>query len=121
MLLVFNFFLERVNLELNHSDESCLVVLDSRNKSDNKILYSSYMHLLKHGTQWQKPEKFNHFLPSIAFSDSEFCMNLCIADFCCASVFQLVEYDNSKYFDIIKNKFRNNRGKIQGYGIAYFP
>lgn len=117
----FQFLLERVNLELNNSNESCLVVLDSRNKNDNKVLYYSYMKLLKYGTQWQSAEKFNHFLPSIAFSDSEFCMNLCIADFCCASVFQLVENNRPKYFTTIQNKFRNNNGKIEGYGIAYFP
>ena len=117
----FQFLLERVNLELNNSDESCLVILDSRNKNDNKILYESYMHLLKYGTNFQNAEKFNHFLPSIAFSDSAFCLNLCIADFCCASVFQLEEYNKPKYFQMIKNKFRNKNRKIKGYGVSYFP
>ena len=79
------------------------------------------MYLLKHGTNFQKADKFNHFLPSIAFSDSEFCMNLCIADFCCASIFQLEEYNRPNYYKTIKNKFRNNNGKVKGYGIAYFP
>lgn len=119
--IAFQFLLERLNLELNALEESCLVVLDSRNKNDNKTLYCSYMRLLKNGTMWQRPDKFNHFLPSIAFSDSEFCMNLCVADFCCASVFQLEEYNHPKYYECIKNKFRNNSGKIRGYGIAYFP
>lgn len=117
----FQFLLERVNLELNNTDESCLVVLDSRNREDNKVLYSSYMHLLKHGTNFQKPDKFKHFLPSIAFSDSEFCMNLCVADFCCAAVFQLEENDRPRYYEVIKNKFRNNKGIVKGYGIANFP
>lgn len=115
------FLLERVNLELNNTSESCLVVLDSRNKEDNKVLYCSYMNLLKYGTNFQRPEKFKHFLPSIAFSDSEFCMNLCVADFCCASVFQLEEYNRPRYYETIKNKFRNNNGTVKGYGIAYFP
>lgn len=119
--IAFQFLLERLNLELNVLNDSCLVVLDSRNKNDNKTLYCSYMHLLKNGTIWQSADKFNHFLPSIAFSDSEFCMNLCVADFCCASVFQLEEYKHPKYYEYIKNKFRNNNGKIRGYGIAYFP
>ena len=117
----FQFLLERVNLELNHTNEACLVVLDSRNKEDNKTLYHSYMHLLKYGTNYQPAEKFKHFLPSIAFSDSEFCMNLCVADFCCASVFQLEEYNRPRYYRIIKSKFRNNKGVIEGFGIAKFP
>lgn len=119
--LSFQFLLERVNLELGNSNESCLVILDSRNKNDNKILYRSYMHLLKYGTNFQTAEKFNHFLPSIAFSDSEFCLNLCVADFCCAAVFQSEEYNRPRYLKKIKNKFRNNSGIIKGYGISYFP
>lgn len=117
----FQFLLERVNLELNTLSDSCLVILDSRDKKDNKTLYYSYINLLKNGTQFQKPEKFSHFLPSIAFSDSTFCLNLCVADFCCASVFQLEEYTHPLYSEMIKNKFRNCNGKIDGYGIAHFP
>ena len=117
----FQFLLERVNLELNNTEEPCLVILDSRNKDDNKTLYCSYMHLLKRGTNFQHADKFRHFLPSIAFSDSEFCINLCVADFCCSSVFQLEEYNHIRYYETIKNKFRNNKGIIKGYGIAYFP
>ena len=108
------FLLERVNLELSNTSESCLVILDSRNKEDNKVLYCSYMNLLKYGTNFQRPEKFKHFLPSIAFSDSEFCMNLCVADFCCASVFQLEEYNRPRYYETIKSKFRNNDGIVKG-------
>lgn len=115
------FLLERVNYELNSLQDSCLVILDSRNKSDNKTLYYSYMHLLKHGTNFQDSDKFKYLLPSIAFSDSEFCMNLCIADFCSASVFQLEEFNRPRYYEMIKSKFRNNNGIVEGYGIAYFP
>ncbi len=115
------FLLERINYELSALKDSCLVILDSRNKKDNKTLYSSYMYLLKHGTNQQNADKFNHFLPSIAFSDSEFCMNLCVADFCCASVFQLEEFSRPRYYKTIKNKFRNINGVIEGYGIVHFP
>ena len=117
----FQFLLERINLELRDSEESCLVILDSRNRSDNKILYKSYMDVLKNGTNIQGADKFNHFLPSIAFSDSEFCLNLCIADFCCAAVFQWAEFNRPRYLKIIKNKFRQKNGRIKGFGISCFP
>lgn len=117
----FQFLLERINRELEDSQESCLVVLDSRNRIDNKTLYKSYMNMLKNGTNLQPPNKFSHFLPSIAFSDSEFCVNLCISDFCCAAVFQMAEYGRPRYLKTIKNKFRHKNGKIKGYGITRFP
>ena len=114
----FQALLENVNLELNNLSDICLGILDSRDKKDNKILYYSYINLIKKDSEFEDSKDFSHLLPSIAFSDSAFCLNLCVADFCCASVFQLDEYNHPLYFEMIKNKFKNCDGEINDYGIV---
>lgn len=128
LLIRFQFYIQEKNTD--HKSRGCVVLAFPGTKQT--ITVSKEYHELKHhnaalySQNWhsplQKPINLNLLEQSIYFSYESHNPLIQLADFISGSIsFALKKKNADKFFKIIKNKFRNNKGKIKGWGLISYP
>jgi len=122
--IAFEYLLERVLLEAVNKNkrDKILAIIDRSGVSQDQKLLNRISVLLKEGEYLKKfKNKITLFGPD--FRNSKDHLMLQISDVVSYITFQIEQkknirtFDFAKYFDIIKPRFANSSGVIEGYGI----
>jgi len=111
---------ERFNYHLKDNkstNEKGRTYLEKRGPGLDKLYLGRLNNFLSMGTKYR-------WLPYVESPIFKTCNEeplLTLADFACYAVHKLVNKNEPKLFDLIKNKFRGAPEKIEGYGLVKFP
>ncbi len=127
LLIRFQFYIKQKNTD--HNSRGCIVLAFPGTKQTS--VFSKKYHELKnhtatlHSKNWHSPPKIPIELDlleqSIYFSYEIHNPLIQLADFISGSISFALKNNDDKFFKIIKNKFRNYRGNIKGYGLISYP
>lgn len=118
------FILERIVRNLN-KDDSCIIVLESRDKNQNKILHNEILKILNFGTDYVEKEKFD-VIKGVYFNKKwtnkhRTHWGLELADLCVYPIYQYYSYKKrSLPYDIVESKIFNFP-HYEGTGLKIFP
>ena len=127
LLIRFQFYIKQKNSDYN--DRGCIVLAFPGTKQTS--IFSKKYHALKHHTAIlhsknycspsTRPIELSLLEESIYFSYEIHNPLIQLADFISGSMSFALKNNDDKFFKIIKNKFRNNKGNIKGYGLISYP
>lgn len=120
--LAYQFILERGNKMMLENNDYGFIILDSKSgqlrvdagTQDHKLI------ILTNVLRQRAPR----ILGDISFGDSRYVIGLQIADLAVYSFYNRFEYDKPDYitYRLMESKLRKGpRGKIEGFGLKYFP
>ncbi len=126
--LALTFMLERAIFATdNKTNNEINVIIESRGPKEDDQLTKRYSQIYDRGTYFVNDvARVQKRLPSkvIFKKKSQNDIGLQIADLCAYPIARNNLYSNEPYpaYDIVEGKFyKNNMGKIDGYGRKYFP
>lgn len=125
--IALTFVLERVLFELDARkiESKTNIIIESRGKKEDQLLSKRYNELLYKGSGVVTSDRFvNKYNEELNFKRKyQNDIGLQLADLCAYPIARHVLLPEEPYpsFEIIKNKIRNNKGKMEGYGIKIFP
>ena len=127
LLIRFQFYIKQKNTD--HNNRGCIVFAFPGTKQTS--IFSKKYHELKnhnatfYSKNWLSPPKrpieLSLLEQSIYFSYEIHNPLIQLADFISGSISFALKNNDDKFFRIIKNKFRNNKGNIKGYGLISYP
>ncbi len=114
----WEFLIERYNLFLdNQEDKKGIIisdavteVIENEHRNFAKVMYANSMHI-----------KEFHFIESILFEPSESSNLLQISDVVSYSLGRMLNSGDDTFYNIIQDKIFKYNGKIDGYGLKFWP
>ncbi|MFW5884949.1 MAG: DUF3800 domain-containing protein [Patescibacteria group bacterium] len=74
------------------------------------------------GKDWKKIELRHCLRETLFYTHAKYCELLQVADFTTGAVREYFKKDNKKYYDVIKDNIRDNKGgRVNGFGIIFAP
>jgi len=107
--------LERIQFSFSELGQFGIVISDEEQKERNHLRDIHTLELSQY-------MNYKNIIETIMFVPSHLSHGVQFADLVTGSVARLINHEDPKYFNLIKDKFRKNyAGEIQGYGLAVFP
>ena len=121
--LSLGFIMERFTIFLREKGESGIIIIESRNQTDNDLLYLAFSKIMLGGTGFMKGSEFQRRIQDLTFmSKKENEIGTQLADLVAYPVAtHILPNRDTKAFDVIKIKIRSKNEKIKGYGLKIFP
>lgn len=121
--LSLGFIMERYSMFLREKGEAGLMVIESRNKVDDNLLYLAYSKTMLQGTGFMKADEFQKRIKDLSFiPKKENEAGTQLADLIAYPIAtSILARRDKRAFEVIKTKIRSKNGKIEGYGLKIFP
>lgn len=125
--IALTFVLERVLYELDARkvENKLDIIIESRGSNEDQTLAKRYNELLYKGSGVVTTSRFvSRYNQELLFKrKAQNDIGLQLADLCAYPIARHVLYPEEPYpsFEVIKSKIRNNKGKVEGFGIKIFP
>jgi len=127
--VAYLYLLERYQMYLNSKDSLGICIIDPREGQVEKTFIGDSLEKIHHAMRW-RDGKITHKCPNIIerllYSTSEGTIGIQIADLYCYPVFHVFEYNKGineywRFSDITLKKFHLVGGKLDGFGLKFFP
>jgi Protein of unknown function (DUF3800) len=121
------FLMERFLYHLEETGDQGYITVESRDSKSNKDLFEEYSNILANGSGSRykiEPSRFQNRIHKIEFVTKKQNENgHQIADLIAYPIANKILHPerNNPAYSILKPKFRNKDGKIEGYGLKVFP
>ncbi len=121
--LSLGFIMERFTIFLREKGEGGVIIIESRNQTDNNLLYLAFSKIMLSGTGFMKGSEFQKRIKDLIFAPKkENEIGTQLADLIAYPIAtHILPNRDTKAFSIIKEKIRSRNGKIEGYGLKVFP
>lgn len=122
--LSLGFIMERYAIFLREKGETGLMIIESRNKVDDELLYIAYSKIMLQGTGFLRSDEFQKRIKDLIFiPKKENETGTQLADLAAYPIAtHILPNRDKKAFQVLKIKFRKSRtGEIIGYGLKIFP
>lgn len=97
-----------------------IIVCDHRQPKDDHQLRHLHQNLIS-GSK-QNFSVYQNLIEGVFIAPSHLSVGIQLADMVAGAVYRHVSRNDSRYFDLIKNSFRQNlKGTIEGYGLVTWP
>lgn len=122
--LSLGFIMERYAIFLREKGEIGVMVIESRNKTDDELLYIAYSKIILQGTGFLRRDEFQKRIRDLIFIPKrENEVGTQLADLAAYPIAtHILPNRDKRAFEILKSKFRKSKtGEIIGYGLKIFP
>ncbi|MCD6226722.1 MAG: DUF3800 domain-containing protein [Candidatus Aenigmarchaeota archaeon] len=122
--LSLGFIMERYAIFLREKGDTGLMIIESRNKTDNELLYIAYSKIMLQGTGFMRADEFQKRIKDLVFvPKKENEIGTQLADLAAYPIAtHILPNRDKRAFEILKMKFRKSKeGEIYGYGLKIFP
>ncbi|TKW60893.1 MAG: DUF3800 domain-containing protein [Blastochloris viridis] len=114
----FQYFLQDISRKLG-VDEYGMIVCDHRNKWEDNILRELHSRMLDGGPSFTSCK---NLIEGLFMAPSHLSVGIQFADLIAGGLSRHFNSKDDRYTSILKPSFRNSPdGKIEGYGLVYFP
>ena len=121
--LSLGFIMERYAIFLREKGDTGLMIIESRNKVDDELLYIAYSKIMLQGTGFMRSDEFQRRIKDLIFiPKKENEVGTQLADLAAYPIATHVLPNRDKRaFEVLKTKVRSKKGEIYGYGLKIFP
>ena len=121
--LSLGFIMERYAIYLREKGETGAMIIESRNKADNDLLYLAFSKTMLEGTGFMRSDEFQKRIAGLTFiPKKENDTGTQLADLIAYPVAtHILPNRDKKAFETLKSKIRSKKGEIYGYGLKIFP
>jgi len=121
--LSLGFIMERYAIFLREKGDTGLMIIESRNKVDDELLYIAYSKIMLQGTGFMRSDEFQRRIKDLIFiPKKENEVGTQLADLAAYPIATHVLPNRDKRaFEVLKTKVRSKKGEIYGYGLKFFP
>lgn len=121
--LSLGFIMERYAIHLREKGGTGLMIIESRNPTDDNLLYIAYSKIMLQGTGFMKADEFQKRIKDLVFIPKKENENgTQFADLIAYPIAtHILPNRDKRAFEIIKTKIRSKKGEISGYGLKIFP
>ncbi len=121
--LSLGFIMERYAIFLREKGETGVMIIESRNKFDDNLLYIAYSKTMLQGTGFMRSDEFQKRIKDLIFIPKKENENgTQLADLAAYPIAtHILPNRDKRAFEVLKTKIRQKRGEISGYGLKNFP
>jgi hypothetical protein len=127
--IAYIFLLERFQKFLKQRDAFGICIIDPREGQVEKHFIGNELSKIHNKMRWQNGKIWNkcpNIIEKLLFSESDKTIGIQVADLFCYPIFNIFEYNKKKdeywrFKELTFPKLFKYKGKIDGYGIKYFP
>lgn len=121
--LSLGFIMERYAIFLREKGETELMIIESRDKVDDELLYIAYSKTMLQGTGFMRSDEFQKRIKDLMFiPKKENEVGTQLADLAAYPIAtHILPNRDKRAFEVLKTKIRAKKGEIMGYGLKIFP
>lgn len=127
--IAYLYLLERFQMYLKSKNSLGICVIDPREGQVGKTFIGDSLEKIHHAMRWRDGQlwkKCPNVIERLLYSTSDGTVGIQIADLYCYPVFHIFEYNKKasdywRFGDITLKKFYLVKGKLDGYGLKFFP
>ncbi len=121
--LSLGFIMERYAIFLREKGDFGIMIIESRNKFDDELLYIAYSKIMLQGTGFMRADEFQKRVKDLVFiPKKENEIGTQLADLSAYPIAtHILPNRDKRAFEILKKKIRAKKGEIIGYGLKIFP
>jgi len=121
--LSLGFIMERYAIYLREKGEMGVMVIESRNKADDDLLYLAFSKIMLQGTGFMRADEFQKRIKDLTFiPKKENEIGTQLADLAAYPIAtHILPNRDKRAFGVLKSKIRFKKGEIYGYGLKIFP
>ena len=121
--LSLGFIMERYVIYLREKGATGEMIIESRGKVDDELLYLAYSKTMLQGTGFMRADEFQKRIKDLIFiPKKENEVGTQLADLAAYPIAtHILPNRDKRAFELLKSKIRAKKGEIMGYGLKIFP